>query len=194
MTWARFLSLARSKLRLCSANRRPGYLSNLSYDWPSIAWDYSEQETENGPLACDWLSIVWAYSEQETETGPGVENGQSRNHTNTCMRVKYFDNPCCITGHPCYSSEGKSMSCRLQSPATWLLGQFSVQANDNEHINISHYPPIVGGRGFTRDWWFSHQTDVRVDPYMYCFNKLSLPRITTWHLGDLFLGLCRCAT
>ena len=51
-TWesrARFLSLAQSKLRLCSANPRPGYWSNLSCDWPSTAWAYSEQETENGP-------------------------------------------------------------------------------------------------------------------------------------------------
>ena len=36
----RFLSLAQSKLRLCSANHRAGYFSNL---------------------ACDWLSIVWAF-------------------------------------------------------------------------------------------------------------------------------------
>ena len=49
VTRARFLSLARSKLRLCSANHRPGYWSNLSWDWPSTAWAYSEQETENGP-------------------------------------------------------------------------------------------------------------------------------------------------
>ena len=49
---ARFLSLARSKLRLCSANHRPGYFSNLACDWLSTAWAYSEQETENGP----WLS------------------------------------------------------------------------------------------------------------------------------------------
>ena len=48
-TRARFLSLARSKLRLCSANHRPGYWSNLPCDWPSTAWAYSEQETENGP-------------------------------------------------------------------------------------------------------------------------------------------------
>ena len=46
---ARFLSLAWSKLRLCSANHRPGYWSNLPCDWPSTAWAYSEQETENGP-------------------------------------------------------------------------------------------------------------------------------------------------
>ena len=44
-----FLSLAQSKLRLCSANHRPGYWSNLACDWPSTAWAYSEQETENGP-------------------------------------------------------------------------------------------------------------------------------------------------
>ena len=42
---ARSLSLAWSKLRLCSANHRPGYLCNL---------------------ACDWLSIVWAYSADDT--------------------------------------------------------------------------------------------------------------------------------
>ena len=46
---ARFLSLARSKLRLCSANHRPGYWSNLPCDWPSTVWACSEQETENGP-------------------------------------------------------------------------------------------------------------------------------------------------
>ena len=49
LIWARFLSLVWSKLRLCSANHRPGYWSNLSCDWLSTAWAYSKQETENGP-------------------------------------------------------------------------------------------------------------------------------------------------
>ena len=49
---ARFLSLAWSKLRLCSANYRPGYWSNLPSHWPSTAWAYSEQETENRPRYC----------------------------------------------------------------------------------------------------------------------------------------------
>ena len=44
-----FLSLALSKLRLGSANHRPGYWSNLPCDWPSTASAYSKQETENGP-------------------------------------------------------------------------------------------------------------------------------------------------
>ena len=48
----RFLSLAQSKLRLCSANHRPGHWSNLPCDWPSTAWAYSEQETENRPSFC----------------------------------------------------------------------------------------------------------------------------------------------
>ena len=48
-TRAHFLSLARSKLRLCSANHRAGYFSNLTCDWLSIAWAYSKQETENEP-------------------------------------------------------------------------------------------------------------------------------------------------
>ena len=52
--WAHFLSLVRSKLRLCSANHRPGYWSNLPCDWPSTAWAYSEQETENRP----WSNVA----------------------------------------------------------------------------------------------------------------------------------------
>ena len=50
-TWTRacFLSLARSKLRLCSANHRAGYFSNLACDWLSIVWAYSKRGTENGP-------------------------------------------------------------------------------------------------------------------------------------------------
>ena len=53
ITWARFLSLALRKLRLCSVNHRPGYWSNLPCDWLSPAWAYSEQETENGP----WVNV-----------------------------------------------------------------------------------------------------------------------------------------
>ena len=49
VTRARFLSLTWSKLRLCSANHRAGYFSNLACDWLSIVWAYSKQETENGP-------------------------------------------------------------------------------------------------------------------------------------------------
>ena len=50
ITRARFLSLARSKLRLCSANHRAGYFSNLHCDWLSIVWAYSSKRvTENGP-------------------------------------------------------------------------------------------------------------------------------------------------
>ena len=46
---AHFLSLAQSKLRLCLANHRAGYFSNLACDWLSIVWAYSKEETENGP-------------------------------------------------------------------------------------------------------------------------------------------------
>ena len=35
-----FLFLAWSKPRLCSANHRAGYWSNLPCDWPSTAWAY----------------------------------------------------------------------------------------------------------------------------------------------------------
>ena len=52
LSWARFLSLAQSKLRLCSANHRAGYFSNLACDWLSRVWVYSKQETENEPRSC----------------------------------------------------------------------------------------------------------------------------------------------
>ena len=66
---ARFLSLAWSKLRLYSANHRPGYFSNRPCDWPSKAWVYSEQETENGlwPLATTVLTLL-------SDTGPHVSD------------------------------------------------------------------------------------------------------------------------
>ena len=69
--WARFLSLARSKLSLCSANHRPGYWSNLPCGWPSTAWVYSEQET----LVCDreshcsWVWGPWRTSLHSTMYG-----------------------------------------------------------------------------------------------------------------------------
>ena len=53
MTWARFLSLAWGKVRLCWANHRASYFSNLACDWLSIVWDYSEPETENRPWWCE---------------------------------------------------------------------------------------------------------------------------------------------
>ena len=61
MSWACFLSLARSKLRLCSASHRPGYWSNLPCDWPSAAWAYSEQETENRPSTKSALNMFPFY-------------------------------------------------------------------------------------------------------------------------------------
>ena len=56
VTRARFLSLALSKLRLCSANHRPGYWSNLPCDWSSTAWAYSEP----GPVFC---LLLWVSSD-----------------------------------------------------------------------------------------------------------------------------------
>ena len=53
---------ARSKLRLCSANHRPGYWSNLPCDWPSTAWAYSEQETENGPWSMSYYNELVKHS------------------------------------------------------------------------------------------------------------------------------------
>ena len=57
--WACFLSLAQRKLRLCLANHRAGYFSNLACDWLSIVWAYSEQEIENGPWCCQCRQQMW---------------------------------------------------------------------------------------------------------------------------------------
>ena len=68
---ARFLSLAPSKLRLCSANHRAGYFSNLACDWLSIVWAYSEQETENGPRTVQYMVIISAMDCFLLSTYPG---------------------------------------------------------------------------------------------------------------------------
>ena len=44
-SWATFLSLAWSELRLCSANHRPGYWSNLPWNWLS-------KRQKMGPVDC----------------------------------------------------------------------------------------------------------------------------------------------
>ena len=50
-----FLSLARSKLRLCLVNHRA-----VTCDWLSLVWTYSEQEAENGPrsASCVFESVL----------------------------------------------------------------------------------------------------------------------------------------
>ena len=61
LPWSRahFLFLTPSKLKhLCSANHRPGYFSNLAFDWLSIVWACSEQETENGPWSRCSTSVL----------------------------------------------------------------------------------------------------------------------------------------
>ena len=58
-TRAGCLSPAWSKLRLCSANQRAGYFSNLACDWLSIVWAYSKQKTENGPWWCHSKLLTW---------------------------------------------------------------------------------------------------------------------------------------
>ena len=94
--WARFLSLARSKLRLCSANHRPGYWSNLPCDWLSIVWAYSEQETENRP----WLRTGWPHYDSVIS-----------NETNLISRMIYtlhksiviqINVSLCILSHVCF--------------------------------------------------------------------------------------------
>ena len=84
MTRACFLSLARSKLRLCSANHRAGYFSNLACDWLSIVWAYSEQETENGP--CTGKSCKEKIRQAMEQTGLSEEQVKVR-ITITCNQV-----------------------------------------------------------------------------------------------------------
>ena len=66
VTRDRFLSLGRNKHKLCPANHRAGYFSNLTCDWLSIVWAHSEQETENGP------SAIPTPGDSSAETGPAM--------------------------------------------------------------------------------------------------------------------------
>ena len=61
--WGCSLSLTRSKLRLCSANHRPGYWSNLPCDWPSTAWAYSHKRQKTGPEnVVSWMAAIFYFS------------------------------------------------------------------------------------------------------------------------------------
>ena len=81
LTWARFLSLARSKLRLCSASH-----STLRCDWSSTAWAYSEQEKENGPCTflipqTFWLSM-WPCKDRQHAWKLSYVCGRHRHYCN----------------------------------------------------------------------------------------------------------------
>ena len=53
-TRARFSVSYWCKLRLCLANHRAGYFSNLACDWLSIVSAFFKQEVENGP----WVVLI----------------------------------------------------------------------------------------------------------------------------------------
>ena len=56
----RFLSLPRSKLRLCSANHRAGYFSNLVSDWLGIIWAYSEP-SKRQKTGSSLVYVLWRH-------------------------------------------------------------------------------------------------------------------------------------
>ena len=124
-SWARFLSLALSKLRLCSANHRPGYWSNLPCDWPSTAWAYSEQDTENG-----------LRSQQANQAIPWLPtsalHGASypvRNRHNGTPGVPLTTNPGSWSGHPWRSQRLTRCGCH------WNGGK---QPESEVVINMKH--------------------------------------------------------
>ena len=77
VAWASFLSLVHSKLRLCSANHRAGYFSNLACDCLSLVWAYSKQKTENGPwyMISTGLGHIW-----RSPFGCGIFNNNMSKH------------------------------------------------------------------------------------------------------------------
>ena len=126
--WTCFLSLAWSKLRLCSANHRAGYFSNLACDWLSIVWAYSKQETENGPWSIclelhsgEWhrtsLIIKWNLNDETEKVLPKAHKFHhfpGSIHTKSCLfsllwKTTFLETPCnsmitlymfhCITKH-----------------------------------------------------------------------------------------------
>ena len=83
-TWACFLSLALTKLRLCSANHRAGYFSNLACDWLSIVWAYSKPETENGP--CNVVT-PWNLTQLVMDM---IESWVTMTHRTRQVRIRLF--------------------------------------------------------------------------------------------------------
>ena len=79
-TRTHFLSLAWSKLRLCLANHRRGYWSNLPCDWPNTAWAYTEQETENRPRSSS--ATIWHF-----QMRPSSSMNDSV-HLSVCLSVR----------------------------------------------------------------------------------------------------------
>ena len=69
--WAHFLSLARNKLRLCSASHGADDFLSLARSKLRL-YSSNHRAAYFNNLACDWLSIIWAYSEQEAENGPCI--------------------------------------------------------------------------------------------------------------------------
>ena len=93
-TRARFLSIAQSKLKLCSANNRPSYWSNLSCDWPSTAWAYFENETENGPSPlAHYMKECWCIISEVLQHSPESHftgNALDINHYNDWKLLRTF--------------------------------------------------------------------------------------------------------
>ena len=100
-----------SNLRLCSANHREDYFSNL---------------------ACDWLCIVWAYPEQETENGPWSVFIECRPTVPLLKRTKYMSQSKSMQ----HGSDVTRALWRLKSPATRLIVEDNITIKTQESSTL----------------------------------------------------------
>ena len=136
---ARFLSHAQSKLRLCSANHRAGYFSNLACDWLSIVWAYSEQKTKKRTLMLylGSLSSWWKYIQIPVQTG--WDKGLSVPLLSKSRGQEGFSNSLwpsdAIWGHGPRSALAQVMACCLMAPSHCLNQRWLISGKFQRHTN-----------------------------------------------------------
>ena len=135
--WAHFLSLPPNKLRLCSANHRPGYWSNLPCDWPSTAWAYCEERQKTGP---GWQepSPISTIGSTQYDPPPAQHSAEVKHLVAKCRTLAYWHLGArrCTAGCT-YSSWGSNRHKQNK------LNEISYEPTDNTNINkleLLNYP------------------------------------------------------
>ena len=175
-TRAHFLSLVRSKLRLCSANHRPGYWSNLPCDWPSTAWAYYEQETETGQNFAIIVSVDVA--RLNSKHNANYKTRHFTNITSVSWRLKHRHHDYLFNSlfRSTPKKTSKSPSLALYKGNQSVTGGFLAQRTSNtESISISMMSswiiPKVGLYGWRNYRMTFYRTD-DIKQY-WCYHNAS---------------------
>ena len=188
MSWhirARFPSLARSKLRLCTANHRAGYFSNLACDWLSIVWAYSEQETENGP-SCSFryvkLEAYWFSATSLSKWPPGGHIGHFGFQTNFTLALNIDSKLKWHNTYVCVGAYWFSAMLISKWPPYWIFwfrdSNFSLALNINSKLKWD--PNNLLSNSFSA---FSTKfCSIIIPPNFICKNSTLAQK---WHLSKL---------